>query len=128
MPPTGNSSLEAFLASTLTDGGELTTAGTPQNQALVSLQTNFPDLDPNEGEAAQTEILQVFSLNTLYFSTNGTTSWADKTGWTGPDPVCTPWFGVTCDSSGLVTAVDLTSNDLVGELTSEIRGLANLRT
>jgi hypothetical protein len=121
--------VEEFLTATLTDGGELTTAGTPQNQALVSLQANFPDLDPSQGEEAQTEILQIYALNTLYFSTNGTSSWADKTGWTGPDPVCTPWFGVSCSDTGtLVLGVDLTDNDLVGELTSEIRGLASLRT
>lgn len=123
--------MEEFLAQTLTDGGELQVAGTPQNEALLSLQSNFPDLLPTAGPAAQVEIMQIYSLDTLYFATNGTLGWADSTGWTGPGTVCgtggAPWFGVECDAQGVVTSLDLTANDLNGALTSEIRGLMGLR-
>jgi len=71
----------------LTDGGELQVAGTPQNEALLSLQSNFPDLLPTAGPAAQVEIMQIYSLDTLYFATNGTLGWGDSTGWIGPGTV-----------------------------------------
>ena len=57
-----------------------------------------------------------------------------NTDWTGPNPVCgvsggnAAWSGVLCDDvDGNVTMLDLSNNDLLGTLPSEIAGLSNLR-
>ena len=130
--PVGFETVEQFLTRTLTDDGSLQTAGTPQNQALVSLITNFPTLDPNLGANDQTQITQVYALNTIYFSTDGP-NWSNRDGWTGAiDPCTVPtWQGIVCDSPldesvAEVTVLDLGDNDLLGVLPSEIRGLSSL--
>jgi hypothetical protein len=121
--------VEEFLARILTDDGALQRAGSPQAEALQSITTNFPDLDPNNGPQDRTDITQTYALATLYYSTNGT-DWAKKDGWPGPTPPCgdAPWYGVVCDGSGKVVNVNLGANDLYGELPSEVRGLTNLGT
>lgn len=124
--PSGVGSVEEFLASTLTDNGALAEPGTPQNAALEALLTSFPDLDPANGPEEQRLIQETYALNTLYFALGGA-NWAASTDWTGPPPVCTPWLGVTCTAQA-VTELDLSENDLMGTLPSEIRGLSSLGT
>lgn len=126
--PTGPQTVEEFLTATLTDDGTISVDGTPQNQALIALESNFPDLSPNNGPEERQLIQEIYALNTLFFSTNGT-NWAEVTGWTGPDPVCTPWVGITCGSAPeTVISIDLTGLDLIGTIPSEIRGLSSLGT
>jgi hypothetical protein len=122
--------VEVFLTLTVTDDGALQEMGTPQNLALQDILTNFPDLDPTNGEADQILILEIYALNTLFYATNGG-NWVDRTAWTGPALPCdaaSTWFGLTCDASGRVLQIDLTSNDLMGQLPSEIRVLPQLGT
>jgi hypothetical protein len=127
-PAAGNQTILQFLTSTLTDDGSLTKVGSPQNLALAALQTNFPKLDPNNGPTDQKSISEIYALNTLYFSSNGT-NWLQSTDWTGPKAVCTPWLGVTCDAAKVsVTGVNLTKLELSGTIPSEIRGLRSLGT
>jgi Leucine-rich repeat (LRR) protein len=116
---------QQFLERTLSTNGTLTQVGTPQNQAFTALQASFPNLTPMSGN--QVEIAQIYALNTMYFSLNGT-AWRMRTGWAGAtDPCVEPiWFGVRCDASGMVIELDLTANDLMGPLPSEIQGLSNL--
>ena len=120
--------MEEFLTRTLTDDGSLTTPGTPQNDAYESLITNFPNLAVGVNDA---EITQTYSLNTLFYSTNGTL-WRMRDSWTGPDPVCgdvgvtDAWFGITCNAEGSIISLDLRENDLFGVLPSEIRALVSL--
>jgi hypothetical protein len=113
----------------LTDDGTLDTPNTPQNDALNALQNSFPNLVPEMGEMAQTEIATIYSLNTLYFATNGS-EWIDQTGWTGgtsPCPGNNTWFGVFCSpDTNQVAVLNLEANDLLGTIPSEIRGLSNL--
>jgi hypothetical protein len=132
--PTGDEeTVEQFLQRTLTDDGSLTEPGTPQNDALIALETNFPDLSPSDGEEERRDITQIFSLNTIFFATNGT-MWRLNTDWLGPAPLCgdgsgqQPWFGVFCDPEGNVVDLTIVENDLMGQLPSEIRGLSSLRT
>jgi hypothetical protein len=127
----GELTLEEFLFQSLTDDGSLTLSGTPQNRAFVTLTASNPDLDPND-QTDQQEISQRYALNTLYFSTDGD-NWANNVLWTSADPPCggestDSWHGVNCDDTlQSVEGISLSLNDLVGQLTSEIRGIPSLR-
>lgn len=118
-----------LLSRSLTTDGTLLESGTPQNDALIALITNFPELDPITNE---NEIIQIYSLNTIYYSTSGA-KWKVRTGWTGPTPVCgegrvDPWYGLECNDDNVVLAMALEENDLVGNIPSEIAGLFGLGT
>jgi hypothetical protein len=129
-PMIGLEPVEEFLTLTVTDDGALQQPGTPQNLALQDILNNFPDLDPNNGEADQILIGEIYALTTLYYATNGG-NWRQRAGWPGPDLPCdaaATWFGVVCDASGQVLQLDLASNDLLGQLPSEIRVLPQLGT
>lgn len=127
--------VESFLNRTLTTDGSMQIEGTPQFKALQALTRSFPNLDPTNGTASKTEITQVYSLNTLFFSTNGT-DWINRTGWGEQTLPCgteqdAPWAGVTCETVGIggiaeVAEINLSSNDMFGELPSEVRGLTSL--
>jgi Leucine-rich repeat (LRR) protein len=66
-----------------------------------------------------------FSLATLYYSTQApnmtTTSWKEKRYWLSSYPVCF-WHGVQCldENVGLVQALNLSSNGLMGSLPAEV--------
>jgi hypothetical protein len=121
--------VESFLTRT-TDDGALNEIGSPQNLAYEGILTDFPDLDPNI-EADQVVINEIYALSTTFYATNGG-NWRDRTGWPGPSLPCdtiATWFGLTCNvTSGRVIQIDLTSNDLMGQLPSEIRVLPSLGT
>jgi Leucine-rich repeat (LRR) protein len=125
--------VEAFLTRTLTTDGSLQTAGTPQNNALLSMTETFPMLDPSAGAEEQNLISSIYALEVIYFSTSGD-NWRDRTNWLGPTPPCGDetgasgtWFGVACDADLFVTDIELPENDLFGELTSEIKALTKLQ-
>jgi hypothetical protein len=126
--PGATGSISEFITKSITTDNSHLTPGTAQNQALTALETNFPDLTVETG---QVQILQIYSLNTIYFSTNGT-AWRDRTGWTGPTTVCgngpdqPAWFGITCDANEVVTNMAFASNDLLGPIPSEIGALTGL--
>jgi hypothetical protein len=126
------SPLGEFLSMELTDDGSLATPGTTQFEALAALEASNPELDPANADD-QTEILQRYALNTLYFSTSGA-NWVNNQLWTSASHPCgdgtaEPWFGVQCDSgSTIVTFLSLSTNDMLGSLPSEIRGLSGLQS
>ena len=131
-PPTPSSeTVEEFITRTLTDDGSLQTVGSPQNLALGYFTTNYPAITQVDSETVQDLVSTVYSLAVIYYSTGGDI-WRDNTGWVGPAPPCgiqgaTPWFGVTCTNS-IVESLTLPDNDLVGQLPSELRGLATLQS
>lgn len=100
---------------------------TPQNQSYANLIENFPALTLPANEI---DITQIYCLNTIYYSTNGS-GWIFSDGWTTNIPPCGAgdpvlvWYGLAC-SGDLVTGLALQSNDLLGTLPSEIGGLAAL--
>ena len=129
--PGANLTVLTFLESTLTDDGTITQPGTPQNKAYMQLQANNPDLNPND-PADQVDITQIYVLNTFYYSLNLNVleKWTMEELWTTAAPICgsgnTNWYGVSCDSTGIVTGLNLTSNNMNGTLPSELQGLTAL--
>jgi len=119
--------IEEFLERTVTPGGELKIAGTAQNDALDSIIQNFGSLDP--ALPAEALILtNAYALNTIYFSCGGA-AWAVGTNWNTASSPCDPlmpWFGVSCEPTGMITNLTLARNDAVGNLPSEIRALSSL--
>ena len=63
-------------------------------------------------------------LETLYELTGGT-AWNESAGWLGNGAV-EEWYGVTADSLGRVTALDLTRNGLAGRLPAQLGDLAQM--
>lgn len=131
--PVGQETPAEFITRTLTDDGSLETPGTPQNLAFASLTANYPNLDPNNGPNDQIQITQIYTLNTIFYSSEGN-GWRNRDGWDGAIDPCTPptWFGVTCSTpapGGVAeaTSLSLESNDMIGPLPSELRGLTSLR-
>ena len=62
-----------------------------------------------------------------FYNALGGSGWTSNTGWLSESPLG-DWHGVTTDSDGSVTALDLTNNGLAGTLPSELGYLANLVT
>jgi len=70
------------------------------------------------------DLFQRFSLKTVHCSLNGT-SWKKNTAWGSNSSTC-DWFGISCDSSGYITDVDLNKNALSGDFPSEFGLLTSL--
>ncbi|HYG03930.1 MAG TPA: T9SS type A sorting domain-containing protein [Chryseosolibacter sp.] len=66
------------------------------------------------------------ALVALYNSTNGT-SWTDRTGWLEEDQRLADWVGVTITSSR-VTSLDLSANNLSGNVAPSIVDMQSLTT
>ena len=73
----------------------------------------------------QTDIPQVEceALVALYDGTTGA-SWYSNTGWKTTNTPCT-WYGITC-TTGNVTTLDLTNNNLASSIPSQLGNLSNL--
>ena len=63
-------------------------------------------------------------LVALYHSTGGA-NWDANTNWLSDRPIG-EWLGVTTNSNGRVTELDLNANGLTGEIPPELGGLSNL--
>ncbi len=66
----------------------------------------------------------VAALTALYEATGGD-GWTESAGWLG-DGAVEEWYGVSADSLGRVTALDLTRNGLVGKLPASFGSLAEM--
>jgi Leucine-rich repeat (LRR) protein len=108
-----------FLVSRSLDGGAaLSSPTSPQRNAFRFLAES-PEIMPFEEP-----LIDFYTMASLFYSTNGG-FWANTTNWLTPEPVCT-WFGVQCAGSGLITAVNLASNNLLGQMPPEL-GLLSSR-
>ncbi|SNY51796.1 Leucine rich repeat-containing protein [Arsukibacterium tuosuense] len=65
---------------------------------------------------------QCNALVQLYYDTLGQ-SWLNNDGWLDPDSAICDWTGVSC-SNGQITALDLSNNNLSGELPAALSGLS----
>lgn len=66
------------------------------------------------------------ALIALYNATGGA-NWTDKTGWLGAEGTECSWFGVICDSTGVVE-INLIGNGLTGTVPSSVSQLVELRS
>ena len=64
------------------------------------------------------------ALVALYHATDGA-NWENNDNWLSEAPI-EEWYGVTDDSSGHVTRLDLSENQLSGEIPAELGDLTNL--
>ena len=64
------------------------------------------------------------ALEALYHATDGA-NWTDSTNWLSEEPL-SEWFGVTTDSSGRVTRLELRRNRLNGQIPAELADLQRL--
>lgn len=68
--------------------------------------------DPKDPEYEKSEIYE--RLRRLYEDTGGP-DWTDNTNWCTEKPIG-EWYGITVDAYGNVTGIDLSSNNLTGDL------------
>ena len=86
----------------VTDMTLLTDVAAPQGQAFSWLVEGDPaQVDP----CTYPSLAQRYGLATLYFASGGP-SWTNTGGWLSEMNECS-WYGVVCDSMGMVTDVDL---------------------
>ncbi len=76
------------------------------------------------GSAGPCNAADVAELKSLFDATGGT-GWTESTGWRGEGAV-EEWHGVTSDSLGRVTELDLTRNGLVGQLPPSLGALTRM--
>jgi Leucine-rich repeat (LRR) protein len=81
--------------------------------------TPLSSADPSQGESAQRH-----ALSQLYAATEGD-QWWDNTAWLSSSSECS-WYGVTCDSFGSVTELQLEYNGLLGIIPPSLSFLTNL--
>ena len=74
---------------------------------------------------ARTSPVDREALVALYNATDGA-NWRNKTNWLSDQPL-NQWHGVTTDTDGRVTELYLNTNQLTGEIPSELGNLSNLQ-
>lgn len=121
----------------ITSQSDLETVGTPQYHAVQWLA----NVDGAKLRANSPYLMQRYVLAVLFYSTSGTEEhvkpkgmWNSQTGWLSAAGLCI-WEGVECeadpngprfDGDGVVTALNLTSYGLAGNLPSELKALNKL--
>ena len=94
---------------------------TPGTAAFVEwLRSKKLDGGPANCNAADVAVL------TSLHETTGGAAWADNAGWL-EDQALENWYGVTADSIGRVTTLDLTRNGLTGQLPSRLGELSRMK-
>lgn len=97
-------------------GAEFVDPDSYQSHAYNWLAKNF-----TYGTYSDAQLVQRYSLACLYFSTDLETEggWNLSTEWLSYLTAC-DWFGIVCNAAGDITALNLGSNNLVGELPAEV--------
>ena len=95
-----------------------------RNHDLDQVGLSYCDVPtPTPGPTATPATTEKGALIALYEATGGA-NWTDKRNWLTDEPISL-WYGVTTDSSGRVTELDLRSNKLTGEI-PDLRSLTQL--
>ena len=90
---------------------------------LTNLSTSTTDRNCDRTDLVTPEIERA-ALVALYNATDGT-NWAQSENWLSGRPVG-EWYGVTTEADGRVTGLELSNNELSGEIPPELGKLANL--
>ena len=128
---------EQLVDAGITTSAKLTEEGTPQYHALNWL------VNVDKKKSGDPYLEQRFALAVLFYSNSDDLShhdpdagWENQDSWMTSKGICM-WYGVECqlspqgpifDGDGAVTSLNLTSNDMVGELPMELVGLNELLT
>ena len=114
------STITSYSHSSLTAGSTrhyrvsaINSAGTGPASNVVAGTTDAGDADTDRA-----------ALGALYNATDGA-NWHDRDKWQSEAPMG-EWYGVTTNSDGRVTHLDLHSNGLTGEIPAELGGLTSL--
>ena len=141
LTPTFSSTVYSYTVRVENSVAEVTVAGTPDDDGTVTAdqQVNLPasaetsvDVVVTHTDSGttttQTYTVTIFresvdraALMSLYRST-GTTRWWNRTNWGSAAPINT-WYGVTTNSDGRVTELNLRGNNLVGTLPAALGDL-----
>ena len=141
LTPTFSSTVYSYTVRVENSVAEVTVAGTPDDDGTVTAdqQVNLPasaetsvDVVVTHTDSGttttQTYTVTIFresvdraALMSLYRST-GTTRWWNRTNWGSAAPIST-WYGVTTNSDGRVTELNLRGNNLVGTLPAALGDL-----
>ena len=100
------------------DNGDLCAPGTTDFVTWLEGIENASGPYCNEADAAALEAL---------YNASGGADWTNSSGWL-ETRVLEEWYGVTANSLGQVTAVDLTANGLEGRLPANLGSLAEMTT
>jgi len=68
------------------------------------------------------------SVLSLLYETAGGQSWRRQQNWNNKTLSVCEWQGITCNTNGLVSVIDLKNNDLLGPLISDVGFLKELHT
>lgn len=104
--------------STISAPSALADINSPQSKAAAWIATS-QGICPSDAN-----VLQRYVLAVLYFATNGE-SWIDQLGFLSSANEC-EWTGIDCDSSGKVTSIAISGNNLAGAVPNEIGALDSL--
>ena len=128
--PSPTSALFSILSkNSYDDGAALLTDGSPQQQAMIWLES-----EPGTAEIMDTELLQIYALVTLYYATSGD-QWLNqgtkdqfnsRSSWLFSINNYCEWSGLTCNAN--LMTLNLENNTLKGTLPREIGLLTNLLT
>ena len=95
----------------------------PGSSAFVAWLRGIEDRD-DDSETVFCNAADVAALQSLFEATGGT-AWTESAGWLGNGAV-EEWYGITADSLGRVTELDLTRNGLAGQLSSSLGDLVQM--
>eukprot|EP01117_Protostelium_nocturnum_P021037 TRINITY_DN997_c0_g1_i2.p1 TRINITY_DN997_c0_g1~~TRINITY_DN997_c0_g1_i2.p1 ORF type:complete len:1328 (+),score=430.37 TRINITY_DN997_c0_g1_i2:1731-5714(+) len=65
-------------------------------------------------------------LSDFYFSTGGDT-WKENWNWLSSEPICNNWRGIQCNGNGEIETIDMSNNDLKGDLPESIANFTSLK-
>lgn len=97
--------------------GAIFSINTLQKQALNWLKDRFADKE----DFSKREVLQLFRLVSLYYSTGGKAWTNQKKRLIDSTDEC-DWYGINCTADSEILELDLSNNNLVGVIPGEITG------
>ena len=107
------------ILNSLSDPNLFKDESTPQSQAKSWLIASGID-------ASDKKLTQRYVLSVLYLSLYGE-GWTTNDKWMATEELECEWFGIKCDSDGFISEIDLTENNLIGILPSELKHLDKMK-